>query len=196
MPLLVDPVVEPGSLARLRQPVLELGDLVLRPWRAADARAVAEAYSEPGIQRWHARSMTEEEARAWVDSWSGRWARESGAGWAVAGASGLLGQISLRRLNLADGIGEVSYWVLPAARGRGVATRALCALSVWAFDLLHLHRVELVHSTMNPASCRVAGNAGYELEGTKRREALHGDGWHDMHLHARLADDPRVNGGH
>jgi len=44
---------------------------------------------------------------------------------------------------------------------------------------------------MNPASCRVAGNAGYGFEGIKRREALHADGWHDMHLHARLIDDPR-----
>ncbi|HVB43153.1 MAG TPA: GNAT family protein [Streptosporangiaceae bacterium] len=48
-----------------------------------------------------------------------------------------------------------------------------------------------MHSTMNPASCRVAGNAGFAYEGTKRREALHRDGWHDMHLHARLADDAR-----
>ena len=51
--------------------------------------------------------------------------------------------------------------------------------------------VELIHSTRNPASCRVAENAGYKLEGTKRREALHADGWHDMHLHARLIDDPQ-----
>jgi RimJ/RimL family protein N-acetyltransferase len=191
MPQLVDPTVAPGSLARLHQPVLELNDFVLRPWRASDAPAVAEAYSEPSIQRWHVRSMTEDEARAWVDSWHGRWAQESGGGWAIASASGLLGQISLRRLNLMDGLGEVSYWVSPAARGHRVATRALCALSVWVFDHLGLHRVELTHSTMNPASCRVAGNAGYKFEGTKRREALHRDGWHDMHLHARLADDPR-----
>jgi ribosomal-protein-alanine N-acetyltransferase len=175
----------------LCQPVLKLNDFVLRPWRASDAPAVAEAYAEPGIQQWHVRSMTEDEARAWIDSWPGRWAQESGGGWAMAGGSGLLGQISLRRLNLMDGIGEVSYWVMPAARGHRVAARALCALSNWVFDQLHLHRVELAHSTMNPASCRVAGNAGYTFEGTKRGEGLHADGWHDMHLHARLSDDPR-----
>ena len=38
---------------------------------------------------------------------------------------------------------------------------------------------------------RVAEHAGYPLEGTKRRESLHRDGWHDMHLHARLAGDPQ-----
>jgi RimJ/RimL family protein N-acetyltransferase len=191
VPKLTGPVIEAGRLAGLCQPVLELDDFVLRPWRAEDAPAVAEAYSEPGIRRWHVRSMTVGEARTWIDSWPGRWARESGGGWAIAGESGLLGQISLRRLDLADGLGEVSYWVLPAARGQGVATRALCALSGWLFDHVRLHRIEVAHSTMNPASCRVAENAGYAYEGTKRGEGLHADGWHDMHLHARLSGDPR-----
>ena len=62
-------------------------------------------------------------------------------------------------------------------------------LSTWVFDELNLHRVELAHSTLNPASCHVAENAGYTLEGVKRSESLHADGWHDMHLHARLIDD-------
>jgi len=29
---------------------------------------------------------------------------------------------------------------------------------------------------------------GFALEGTRVRSVLHDDGWHDMHLHARLAD--------
>ena len=181
-----------GSLARLSQPVLDLTDFVVRPWHPSDVPAVTAAYAEPSIERWHVRSLTEDEARAWIESWPGRWSQDSGGGWAIANvSSGLLGQISLRRLDLADGVGEVSYWVVPAARGRRVATRALRALSEWLFDAAGLHRLELSHSTANPASCRVAGNAGYQLEGTKRGEALHADGWHDMHLHARLIDDPQ-----
>ena len=192
MPRLIDHAVTAGRVARSRQPVLELSDFVLRPWRASDVPAVTQAYTEPSIQRWHVRSMTEDEARAWIESWTDRWNQESGCGWAIAGPSaGLLGQISVRRLDLADGIGEVSYWVVPAARGHRVATRALRALSGWLFDALQLHRLEVTHSTRNPASCRVAQNAGYQFEGTKRREALHADGWHDMHLHARLIDDPQ-----
>jgi RimJ/RimL family protein N-acetyltransferase len=189
MPPLTKPVVAPGSLARLPQPVFEVDDLVLRRWQAADAAALVQAYSEPSIRQWHVRSMTEDEARAWIDSWPDRWSQESGAGWAISDTSGVLGQISLRRLNMAEGLGEVSYWVLPAARGQRVATRALCTLTAWAFDELKLHRLELAHSVMNPASCRVALNAGYLPEGTKRREGLHADGWHDMHFHARLIDD-------
>jgi RimJ/RimL family protein N-acetyltransferase len=65
--------------------------------------------------------MTDDEARDWIGAWPGRWRAETGAGWAVAGAAGLLGQISLRRLDLAEGLAEVSCWVLPAARGQQVA---------------------------------------------------------------------------
>jgi ribosomal-protein-alanine N-acetyltransferase len=191
MAVLVDPAVAPGGLARLRQPVLDLGDCVLRPWHVNDADAVVEAYSEPAIQFWHVRSMTADEARAWIEAWPSRWKEETGSGWAIATRSAVLGQISFRRLNLLDGIGEVSYWVAAAARGRRLAPRALCTLSAWAFDELSLHRIELFHSTMNPASCRVAGRANYGLEGTKRGEALHADGWHDMHFHARLTGDAR-----
>lgn len=133
--------------------------------------------------------MTEEESRAWIASWPGRWQEESGAGWAVTAESVLIGQISMRRLDLTDGYAEVSYWVLPEARGRGVAPRALSALTAWAFERLRLHRMELQHSTLNPASCRVAKKVGYGVEGTKRSQGLHSDGWHDMHLHARLNDD-------
>jgi RimJ/RimL family protein N-acetyltransferase len=103
----------------------------------------------------------------------------------------VLGQISLRTVNLDEGTAEVSYWVMPAARGRGVAHRALATMTTWAFEVLGLHRIEVLHSTQNPASCRVADRAGYIAEGVKRSEALHADGWHDMHLHARLATDVR-----
>jgi RimJ/RimL family protein N-acetyltransferase len=190
VPLLAGPALAPGSLVRQAQPVLTVDEFELRPWQAADAAAVVAAYADPDIQRWHARSMAPAEAGAWIDRWSARWSTETGAGWAIASEFRLLGQISLRTVDLDHGLGEISYWVVPAARGRRVATRALGALSRWAFEDLGLHRLELLHSIHNPPSCRVAENAGFSLEGIKRGEALHADGWHDMHLHGRLHDDP------
>jgi len=133
--------------------------------------------------------MTEDEARDWIAAWPARWRAETGAGWAVLDAGTVAGQISLRRLVLADGLAEVSYWVLPNARGRHLAPRALSALTTWSFGALRLHRIELSHSTANAASCRVAHYAGFAAEGTKRGESRHTDGWHDMHLHARLDTD-------
>ncbi|MGW0436658.1 GNAT family N-acetyltransferase [Micromonospora sp. NPDC003197] len=190
MPSLVEPVLPPGCLAALEQPVISAHGVVLRPWQPSDHPAVRVAYADPAIQRWHCRSMTDAEARDWIAHWSDRWQAETGAGWAVVDSSQVVGQISLRRLVLHEGLAEVSYWVLPAARGRRIAPRALAAVTRWAFATLGLHRVELNHSTSNLASCRVAQRAGFAAEGTKRGEARHTDGWHDMHVHARLDSDP------
>ncbi len=186
VPSLVAAFLESGSLASHDQPILETGELLLRHWDGRDAAAVVAAYSDPAIQQWHARTMTTDEACAWIEHWPQRWAEESGAGWAITADGVVQGQISLRRLHLHEGSAELSYWVLPPARGRAIAARAAEAITSWLFWNVGLHRLELAHSTRNGASCRVATKAGYALEGTKRQEALHADGWHDMHLHARL----------
>jgi [ribosomal protein S5]-alanine N-acetyltransferase len=193
MPLLIADHVQPGTLAAQPQPTLRAADLVLRPWQDTDATAVAAGYSEPAIQLWHARSLTVDEAVGWIARWAERWAKETGAGWAVADAATgtVLGQISLRVLDLPEGLAEVSYWTLPEARGRRVAPKALSTLADWLFDEVGIHRFELQHSTRNEASCRVAERVGFPLEGTLRDGTLHADGWHDMHLHARLSSDPR-----
>jgi RimJ/RimL family protein N-acetyltransferase len=194
MPPLVTPALSPGSMAKLTQPVLTTGDLMLRPWLLSDGPDVVDAYSDPGIQRWHAKSMTASEARDWIAAWSTRWLAETGAGWAVIrGSAQVIGQISLRTIDLTEGLAEFSYWVTPDARGRGVAPAAVSAVSQWAVQSLQLHRLEIAHSTQNPPSCRVAQRAGFDYEGTKRSEALHADGWHDMHLHALIkqGDDRR-----
>ncbi|MEW2384301.1 GNAT family N-acetyltransferase [Micromonospora sp. NPDC047707] len=189
MPLLATPTLPPGSMSALPQPEIHTADLLIRPWQASDRPAVVAAYADPDIQRWHCRSMTDDEAGDWIAAWPGRWRDETGAGWAVLDAERVVGQISLRRVDLAEGWAEVSYWVLPDARGRRIAPRALSAVTAWSFATLRLHRVELSHSTANLASCRVARHAGFAAEGTRRAQGRHADGWHDMHLHSRLDSD-------
>jgi len=187
VPKLTQAVLASGSLNQNPQPVLATAELTLRPWEPSDAADVVAAYAGPDIQRWHGQTMTPDEAANWVRAWPRRWSEESAAGWAVTDGDQLLGRMSLNGLSLASGLAHVAYWVLPVARGRGVASHALQEITRWAFDDLGLHRLELEHSTRNEASCRVAARGGYDLEGTMRQQGLHLDGWHDMHLHAALA---------
>jgi RimJ/RimL family protein N-acetyltransferase len=189
MPEFVGSAVPAGHLRNQEQPILQVEELTLRPWRLSDAAAVVEAYRDPEIQRWHVRSMDAAEARVWVTSWAGRWAAETGAGWAVTRNDSVIARMGLRWISLEEGFAEAAYWTVPAARGRNVAARALRAVSSWMLTTGGLHRLELNHSVANAGSCRVASKAGYRYEGTRRRQALHRDGWHDMHLHALLAED-------
>ncbi|WP_106316446.1 GNAT family N-acetyltransferase [Actinoplanes italicus] len=190
MPSLVTPALPAGSLASTDQPDITGDGVLLRPWHADDHEAVVAAFTDPAIQQWHARTVTDDEAGDWIGQWPQRWQAETAASWAVIDDGVVAGQIGLRRIDLDEGLASISYWVLPEARGRRVAPRSLTALTTWSFATLGLHRLELSHSTANLSSCRVAQRCGYLPEGVKRGEALHADGWHDMHAHARLASDP------
>jgi RimJ/RimL family protein N-acetyltransferase len=183
------PAIPAGALAIRSQPVLPAaGGLVLRPWQPADAPVFLAAYQDPEIRHWHTRRPgSEDEVREWFARFRRNWAEEVGASWAVTrDGHEVLGRIAIGSVNLDDGVAGCAYWVLPAARGAGVASRALTAVSAWALAEAGFHRLYLDHSTRNQASCRVAVKAGFRLEGTKRSDAIHSDGRHDMHLHARI----------
>lgn len=189
------PAIPAGTLAVGPQPRLPAaGGLLLRPWEPSDAPAFLAAYRDPEIQHWHTRHpASAEQVREWFDQYRQAWVQETGASWAVTRGGGeVLGRIAIGGLNLDDGVAGCAYWVLPAARGAGVAARALTALSAWALGEAGFHRLQLDHSTRNTASCRVAGKAGFRLEGIKRSDAVHSDGRHDMHLHARIRGDQRL----
>ncbi|SIQ98157.1 GNAT family N-acetyltransferase [Micromonospora avicenniae] len=166
--------------------------LVLRPWLEADAPAVQTALSDPDIARWNPQGwpVDEERTLSWLRS-RADWSAGDHASLAVADATDgtLLGSVSLHHIHGDEA--EIGYWIVPAARGRGVASRAVTLLTRWGFGQLELHRIQLLHATANPASCRVAVRTGYRLEGTLRESFRYGDGRrHDEHLHARLATDP------
>lgn len=195
MPLLTDPLIPAGRLAKSEQPLLVVDDeLTLRPWTPRDAAAVAAVYQDSETQRWHARTLTgEQEATELIASWRRIWAEETGASWAVAaGQDIVIGRIAFGSIDLHEGVAGVGYWTAREARGRGVAPRALRAAANWAIEVIGLHRLELEHSTQNDASCRVALKAGFGSEGTRVSAALHQDGWHDMHVHALIARDQPV----
>ncbi len=65
---------------------------------------------------------------------------------------------------------EVGYWLLAAARGRGIARRALRLLCTWSFEVCRLERLQLTTLPGNVASERVAQACGFHREGTLSRD--------------------------
>lgn len=189
---LIPPVVAAGAMAGVEQPGIAVDDeVLLRPFEPGDVAAVREAFTTPDIEHWHFRRYeTDDEAAGWIDECGQGWRDERCATWAVVDRAEhrVGGRVSLYT-HLENGWGEVAYWLLPSARGRGLATRACVAATRWAHEL-GLHRVELEHSTRNPSSARVARRAGFTPEGVRRAANLHADGWHDMQVHAHLSSEP------
>ena len=150
---------------------------MLRRWRIEDVPAVTAACQDGEIARWLAlvpQPYTEEHARFYVEECIR--AAEDRRPLAIADASTgeVVGSIDMHINRLQTG--HVGYWVAAEARGRGVATDALRALSRWAFGSLGLGRVELVTDPENIASQRVAEKAGFQREGVLRSMLLNRDG--------------------
>jgi RimJ/RimL family protein N-acetyltransferase len=75
-------------------------------------------------------------------------------------------------VNLARaGRGSVGYWLLPEARGKGLATRAVRLISSWALRELGLARLGLSTEPSNHHSQLVARRSGFKYEGMLRSYA-------------------------
>jgi RimJ/RimL family protein N-acetyltransferase len=81
---------------------------------------------------------------------------------------------------------ELGYTVTPAARGRGIASAAVAALTRWAFDEQALERLTLTIEVANVASVRVAERCGYVLEGVMRNAYVKPGRRADTAVYARL----------
>jgi RimJ/RimL family protein N-acetyltransferase len=174
--------------------VIDTARLRLRLPHHADASAVVALMTDPETARWNAVPAVVDLAAA--IGWLARtadWSDGDHASWAIAdpATDEFLGVVSVHSINPDQRDAEIGYRVVPAARGRGIATEAVTAATAWAFENLDLVRIELAHAVDNAASCRVATHAGYQLEGTMRQSYVYGDGKrYDEHLHARLIGDP------
>ncbi|MGW0731409.1 GNAT family N-acetyltransferase [Streptomyces sp. NPDC002851] len=184
---------------------LRVDELLLRPWRdgvAEEADAVLCAYTDPEFRRWNTPNVpvdTPDDARRVLRGYAEGWGRGERAAFCVtdAASGAVLGHVALNSVDVVQRSAIASYWVLPGARGRGVAGRALGVLSRWGFGTAGLHRISLDHAVGHEASCRVAERCGYAYEGTMRGAVFRaGDrtAFRDAHLHARLAGDRGVPG--
>ncbi|WP_328318070.1 GNAT family N-acetyltransferase [Streptomyces sp. NBC_00388] len=183
------------------QPEVRGLGLGLRPWGAADADAMLRGFTDPEFLRWNTPLGPFTDlagARLAIGNRNAGWLRGDLAQYAITEDGVVVGSVGLSAINRHMCRATVGYWVLPEARGRGIATRALELCTRWAFEEAGLHRIELGHAVAHTASCRIADRCGYAYEGT-RRDGMHRaqrpGTYRDAHLHARLATDPYPDPG-
>ena len=172
-------------------PDLADGQVRLRPFAADDVDWVHRSCQDPDIQRWtrvpvpygrhHATSFIGEVAPArWRTGTGYHAAIEDLADGEPAGACGL------EVLDAASAVVAAGYWLTPAHRGRGLATRALRLLSAWAFTDVGVVRIELHVDVGNSASLSVGRRSGFEVEGVLRQKVRRLGEQRDMVLLAKV----------
>jgi RimJ/RimL family protein N-acetyltransferase len=151
----------------LPEPQLANAQLVVRPFRANDALALAGASRDPDVAHFTSlpADWPEEEAAAWIER--AEQARRDGHSLCLAisdrASGGLLGGVSLISIDLAAKSCELGYWLTAQARGRGAAAEATTLLGDWALRTLELERLELHIDPANVRSVDLAKRCGYRF---------------------------------
>ena len=84
------------------------------------------------------------------------------------GSSAVQATVGFHTVSSLNGTAEISYDVAPAYWGRGIATAACRAATIWAFEVAGWHRVQATTLLPNVASQRVLEKCGFKLEGLVR----------------------------
>jgi RimJ/RimL family protein N-acetyltransferase len=167
------------------------GAVRLEPLGRAHLEGLAELGRDPDVQRFTYVPSP------WVEGFEHRWLERydqpngQRAGFAIVdeGSGEFLGMAALVKLDRDAREGEAGYIVAPAARGRGIAVRALRLLTEWSLQELALERVELRIEVENEPSIRVAERAGYIREGVLRSVHFKQGSRADIAVYSRLRTD-------
>ncbi len=109
----------------------------------------------------------EDDAREWIERAS---APQSILAYAIASDEEAIGGIGLElQQDVHRRSAEIGYWLGEPFWGQGIATKALRALTEFAFANLDLARIYGTVFERNPASARVLEKAGYTYEGRLRK---------------------------
>jgi [ribosomal protein S5]-alanine N-acetyltransferase len=173
-------------------PPLTDGTILLRRWTETDIGCVEEASRDPRIPEGTTvpASFTEAEGRAWIERQWGRADTGEGLSLAIAEAdSGEALGAAVLLLRPQPGSAEIGYWVIPRARGRRLASRAVALLARWALTEAGLARVEALVEPANTPSQRILEGVGFQREGHLRSYLVFGERRADAFLYSFVPTD-------
>lgn len=153
------------------------GGWTIRSWRVGDAPAlVAHANNHEvwvNLRDSFPYPYSEEDARAWLLVAR---LQQPETSFAIADPDGAIGGIGIQlQYDVYRRSAEIGYWLGESHWGKGIATRALRAMTRYAFHRFDIVRLFASVFAWNPASARVLEKAGYRLEG-RFRSAVFKDG--------------------
>jgi [ribosomal protein S5]-alanine N-acetyltransferase len=161
----------------------------LRRWERRDLGCVREASTDPRIREATTvpAVVTFEAGQAYIERQWRRLERDQGLSLAIAVAETdeAIGYAGLTT-RPQPGVAGIGYWVVPRARRRGVARRAVRMLSDWALEDAKVARVEAWVEPRNVASQRVLVAAGFTREGVLRSFLVLGDRRTDAVVYSRI----------
>jgi RimJ/RimL family protein N-acetyltransferase len=147
---------------------IDVDEITLRAWAAEDLDAMAQAIAEslehlrPWMPWTAVEPLSREDRARLIVEFARQWEAEESFVYGIFVGETPVGGTGLHPRIGADAL-EIGYWVHPQWTGRGIATRATRALTVTAFALPGIERVEIHHDQANVASRRIPEKLGFTL---------------------------------
>jgi ribosomal-protein-alanine N-acetyltransferase len=153
----------------LRVPELQEGPIRLRPFLLSDLPLIRQAAADPYIPAVTSvpSSYSDDEGRSFIARQHHQAIHGHGYSFAISEAADPrlgIGGLGLWLHEIESGRASIGYWVIPSARGKGLAGWALRGTVAFAFNILSIPRLHLFIEPWNTASQRTAEFAGFTRE--------------------------------
>ena len=151
-------------------PVPQIAGFIVRPIRLEDAQAWASYACLPEVKEFtSSTAATVQDVRAVIQRVLSAEANAP-VHFAILPASGdsLVATVGFHTVSALNGTAEITYDVAPVYWGRGIATAACRAATLWAFQVKGWHRVQATTVLPNVRSQRVLERCGFKREGLVR----------------------------
>ena len=147
----------------LSQPTLTDGIVLIRPSGPGDLEGIAAGIHDPDVVHWIGppRGSAEDVLRL-----NEQRRRDGSPTFSICDAEGrFAGLVWVNVARRGASVGSIGYWLLPDARGRGLATRAVRLISAWAVPALGLSVLRITTEVGNDRSAAVAERSEFERVG-------------------------------
>lgn len=162
----------------------------IRKWELSDAADLAAALSNKKVQDNLRDGLpypyTEQDGRDYILAMLSANEDETFA-FAITIDKKVIGSIGIfRQGNIHRRTAELGYYIAEEYWGKGVMTEAVRQACAYVFDKSDIIRIYAEPFTYNIASCRVLEKAGFQYEGTLRRNAVKNGKVIDMNIYSLL----------
>ncbi|MCD5346463.1 GNAT family protein [Agromyces sp. H3Y2-19a] len=176
-------------------PTLRDGEVVLRPIRVRDAKALERVLlaNRGWLKKWEATypgGGSFIDARASIRNLLAHARGGHGLPFVIEVDGELVGQLNVSSISYGSlSSATIGYWVSEHVAGRGITPTAVALATDYCFGVLRLHRMEICIRPENGPSLRVVEKLGFRYEGLRRR-FIHIDGaWCDHFAFALVSEE-------
>ncbi|PTX49153.1 ribosomal-protein-serine acetyltransferase [Melghirimyces profundicolus] len=101
----------------------------------------------------------------------------------------LAGSVTVERIDIANRVAEIGYWLGRGQTGQGLMTRSVRCVAEYLFRQRKMHRVEIRVDASNHSSRKVALRSGFREEGLLRDAYRSARGVNDVAIYGLLAHE-------